>query len=126
MTLFEQQFNVLQHDYEGATFRQLGSGAYLIIVPNITLPDHWTRPTTTVYFVAPAGYPFGKPDCFWTDPDLRLRNGAMPQGANLTNIPEVNEPPRLWFSWHANQWSPNRDSLVTYVHVIEARLRQPR
>ena len=123
MTLFEHQFKILHDEYPGATYRQLPSGAYFVTIPNVQLPEQWSKPATTISFIAPVGYPFGKPDCFWADPDLRLRSGAMPQSANLNRVPEVNEQ-RLWFSWHATQWNPNRDSLATYVHVIGERLRR--
>jgi hypothetical protein len=125
MPIADQQFALLQQYFAEAVMRPLPSSGQLITVPKVQLPSGWSQPATTVYFIAPVGYPLAKPDCFWADPNLRLSNGSMPQAANITPIPEVGQG-QLWFSWHANQWNPNRDNLLTYMRVIEARLKQAR
>ena len=125
MTPLQEQFEILQSQYPQAIFRALPSGTALITISGFPLPDGWSPGETTVRFLAPVGYPFAKPDCFWVDQQVRLRNGAMPQSANLQAIPEVNEV-HLWFSWHVGPWNPNRDNLSTYVRVIETRLKDPR
>jgi len=58
---------------------------WVIRVPQVVLPAGWNKQSTNVSFIAPQGYPFAKPDCFWTDADLRLANGALPQNAQLNN-----------------------------------------
>lgn len=125
MGLIEDQLNSLQELRPGATLRRLPSGAFVVDVPTVPLGPGWNKRATAVHFVVPLGYPHAKPDCFWADQDLRLENGAMPQAANSTPLPEVNEA-CTWFSWHATQWNPNRDSLTTYYYVIANRLRDPR
>ncbi len=124
MTPLQQQFDLLKSEFPTATLEQLPSGAAVIAIPDFVLPPGWSQPRTIVKFVAPVGYPLAKPDCFWASPDLRLQSGGAPQATNQTPIPEVNGAPMLWFSWHASQWNPNRDSLLTYARVIERRLRQ--
>jgi hypothetical protein len=124
MTPLEQQFEALKAVYPTATLEPLSSGAALISIPDLPLPSGWSQPTTTVRFLAPVGYPLAKPDSFWASSDLRLLNGAMPQATTHSAIPEVNVSPQLMFSWHLNQWNPNRDALLTYFRVIEQRLRQ--
>jgi len=125
MTPLQAQFDLLKDIYPSATLTVLPSGAGLIAIPNMPLPPGWSRTTTTVRFVAPVGYPFAKPDCFWVDADLRLQNGSLPQAANIQPIPETQEP-LVWFSWHTSQWHPSRDNLLTYVNVIKGRLREVR
>ena len=49
----------------------------------------------------------------------------MPNASGMQAIPETAEL-LLWFSWHVGQWSPNRDSLLTYERVIRNRFREPR
>jgi hypothetical protein len=66
-----------------------------------------------------------KLDCFWTDPDLRVGAGGVPQNSGQNPIPEVGTP-QLWFSWHTQSWNPNVDSLLTYFRVIERRLAEVR
>jgi hypothetical protein len=123
MPIADQQFAILQQYYPQAVLHTLPSGAYLITVPGFRLPTGWSQPQTTVYFIAPVGYPMAKPDCFWADPNLRLSNGLMPQASNIGPIPDVGQN-QLWFSWHTSHWNPNRDNLLTYLRVIEERLRR--
>jgi len=125
MSPVEEQFTFLRSYYPEAQLQLLPGGTTLIIVPNFHLPPGWSHPQTTIKFLAPVGYPYAKPDCFWIELHIRLANGAMPQASNITPIPETNQN-HLWFSWHANQWNPNRDNLLTYFRVIEARLKDPR
>jgi hypothetical protein len=124
MTPLQQHFEVLRAEYPTAILAPLSSGAALISIPDFPLPPGWSRPTTTVRFLAPVGYPLAKPDCFWCESELRLQSGGMPQFTNQTPIPEADGSPQLWFSWHVNQWNPSRDGLLTYLRVIERRLRQ--
>jgi hypothetical protein len=111
-----------RQDWPGAVATRLASGATLIIVPEISLPSGWSVPKTNVRFIAPNGYPFASPDCFWADPALRLLNLALPQSSAVNAIPETPET-GLWFSWHAQAWNPSRDSLRTYLKVVMNRLR---
>jgi hypothetical protein len=125
MTPLEQQFEALKVEYLSATMDPLPSGAALISIPDFPLPAGWSQPKTTVRFVAPVGYPLAKPDSFWGSPELRLQNGAMPRATNQSAIPELAGPPHVMFSWHLGKWNPNRDGLLTYLRVIEQRLREP-
>jgi hypothetical protein len=97
----------------------------IIRIPSVQLQAGWSKPSTRVLFLAPQGYPFANPDCFWTDPDLRLANGQVPQNTQLNPMPGVTEP-LLWFSWHLQRpWNPNRDDLLTWLAVIRQRLARP-
>ena len=120
MTPLEQQFSILNGKYENARIDMLPSGAALITIPEQKLPNGWSKSVSTLKFIAPAGYPFGSPDCFWADVDLRLENGSMPQASNISAPPEISEP-LLWFSWHVQSWNANRDNLLSYVGVIMNR-----
>jgi len=64
MTPLQEQFKILQADYPQAELTPLPDGSHLITVPGIKLPPAWSKPAVTVKFVAPVGYPFGRPDCF--------------------------------------------------------------
>lgn len=125
MTPLQEQFEILKTYYPNATSEALPSGAVLIVIPDFPLPEGWSHNTTQVKFLAPIGYPFAKPDCFWAHSELRLKSSAMPASANISPIPEISQS-HLWFSWHVGQWNPSRDSLLTYVRVIETRLKDPR
>ena len=102
----------------------LPGGATLIRVPVFPVAPGWNRRQTEVSFLAPAGYPYANPDCFWADSELRLESGALPQSSNVTGIPETSHV-GLWFSWHLTQaWNPNRDSLLTWLAAIAERFRK--
>ena len=127
MSILEAQLEALkaQPGCADAALQVLADGSAVVTIRNVTLPAGWSKGGTTIWFVAPVGYPHAKPDCFWADPDLRLHNNAMPQATNLTNIPGTAFN-NLWFSWHTAHWDPNRDSLTTYLNVVKQRLKEPR
>jgi len=124
MTPLEQQFEILRSYRAEISFQKLPDGSHLVIVPGVVLPAGWSKPTVNVKFLAPVGYPLARPDCFWTDSDLRLRNGNVPQNTGQNPIPHIGTG-HLWFSWHVSSWNPNVDSLLTYLYVIKRRLQNP-
>jgi Prokaryotic E2 family E len=102
-------------------------GAALITVPEIPLlpKGAWNLESTEVLFLAPQGFPHARPDCFWVNGGVRLAHGGQPQNSGPQGVPGK-QGQYLWFSWHLSQWDPNRDSLLTYLAVIQQRLRDPR
>lgn len=125
MTPVQQQFELLRATMPNASLQPLSDGSHLITIAGYELPDGWSKTTVTVKFIAPIGFPLARPDCFWTDPDLRLRTGNPPMNTGNTALPYATTP-HLWFSWHVASWNPNNDSLLTYVYVIKRRLHDPR
>jgi hypothetical protein len=123
MTPLLEQFKILQVDYPQAQLTPLLDGSHLIAIPDFKLPLGWSKQIVTIKFLAPVGYPFGRPDCFWTDFDLKLANGNPPQRTGGNPIPNVGGQ-HLWFSWHLSAWNPNSDNLLTYVHVIKRRFNE--
>lgn len=108
--------------WPAAEFQSANSAGTRITLPTFVLPAGYNKATTAIHFLAPQGYPFAKPDCFWTDEDLRLATGALPQAANFsTQLPSLGKN-ALWFSWHVNDWNANRDDLLTWIASIRERL----
>lgn len=124
MSAVDEQFQQLKEHYDAQLIPR-ADGTFVVEVRALPLPPGWSKTATTARFIVPVGFPHAMPDCFWTDQDLRLANNADPQASNMQVLPGTSEPQR-WFSWHANKWTPNRDSLLTYTKVIEARLREAR
>lgn len=125
MSPLEIQLNQLGERFGTAQARPLASGAALVTVPDVCLPPGWTKPTSAIRFLAPAGYPLAALDCFWADEDLRLAGGRMPQNSALNAIPETTET-GLWFSWHlTHAWNPNHDTLSSWMNTILDRMRRP-
>lgn len=125
MSPFEEQFTALQGDFPAAAFSPAGDGSFAVTIPDFRLPTGWTAPAVTLRFIAPVGYPMSKPDCFWCDAGLRLSGGGVPQNTGPNPMPNA-PAPLLWFSWHVSSWSPNADTLRTYVHVIKKRFLELR
>lgn len=126
MTPVETQFHELKESYPHAEHRALPDGTQLITIPEVKLPQgKWSKPTSSVRFLVPVGYPASRPDCFWSDPGLMLANGQVPQNTGANPIPH-DERPGLWFSWHVASWSPNSDSLLKYLRVIFNRFEEAR
>ena len=121
-----KHFERLKQKYPDAILTPLASGAALVTVSGHPLAAGWSKSTTSVRFMVPAGYPGPALDCFWADEDLRLANGGAPQASGAQTIPETSQN-GLWFSWHVvdaqKNWNPNRDDFVTYMGMIKERLR---
>lgn len=123
--MVEVQIRSICDRFPGAGAEKLPSGAWLITIPGFRIGPGWNQNQTTVRFLAPVGYPYAKPDCFWVDQALRLGSGGMPQSSNISAIPETGIT-GVWFSWHVQTWNPNTDSLLNWVAVISDRLRVAR
>jgi hypothetical protein len=122
--IVDAQLEQLRERFGDAHIRRLASGTALVTVPSVRLPEGWSKPSTSIRFLVPPGYPYAQLDCFWAEADLRLSGGAMPQNSGLTPIPEANEP-GLWFSWHlCGTWNPNRDTLLSWMNVVIDRTRR--
>jgi hypothetical protein len=93
-------------------------------MPNVLLPAGWNKAMTVIRFLVPTGYPYAQPDCFWTDIDLRLNGERVPQNSIVGNVIPEDGGCGLWFSWHlTTPWNPNRDTLSSWINVINDRLR---
>jgi hypothetical protein len=118
-----KQLEEVQKHYPGATSVDLGNATFRIDVPNYELPAGWSKERVTIWTLLPGGYPVAQPDCFWTDRDLRLKDGRTPQNTGLQQLPGTGEQV-LWFSWHLQVWNPNEHSILTWLRVIRKRFEQ--
>jgi hypothetical protein len=123
-SIFDIHFKDLVELHPRASIDLRPDGSRLVSVPNYALPrGGWNASATTIYFIVMSSYPQAKPDCFWTDPELRLANGGTPKNSSI-NKNHGGAQNLQWFSWHASTWNPNKDSLLTYLRVIDRRLRE--
>jgi hypothetical protein len=111
--------------YGSAACQTRNDGSALIWIPQFSLPPGWNKSLTNVRFLVPVGYPIAKPDCFWTDADLRLASGGTPMNTQL-NASYGGSEQLLWFSFHIGNWNANRDDLVTYANSIRSRFQTPK
>lgn len=120
MTLLDEQVDEIKKIFSDVSVQTFGDGTSHIFIPSLKLPAGWNQVETSVSFLVPVGYPMAKPDCFWTDINLRLANGATPQNTGINPMPNVAEQ-KLWFSWHLEKWNPSTDTLMTFLRVIQNR-----
>ncbi len=120
--LIESQFEELKLKYKNSLLIHNKDGSKTIVVYDITLPKGWSKNKTSISFDILECYPFCNPKYFSTDLDLRLNSGARPRNTNDILI-KFSKKKRLMFLWSVSKWNPNRDTLITYVHVIEQRFK---
>lgn len=98
-----------------------------VIFRDFPLPDQFNRPVTDLLVNVPAPrlYPQGGIDMFWTEEEVRLHNGAVPEKADVTKRFAGREWRR--FSYHRGDindpdWDQAYNDLVDHVSFIEQRL----
>jgi len=102
---------------------EASDGNRVLVIPDFPLPAGWNRRAVTLRILVPGGFPHVKPDCFFTDGELRLASGAEPGSSTLQAV--LGSQYR-WFSWHLATWDAVSGSLVQYVRFCHQRLREVR
>ncbi|MHB8438520.1 MAG: E2/UBC family protein [Acidimicrobiales bacterium] len=100
---------------------QMPDGQRLLVVPDVSVRSGWTKPSVTVRVLVPVGFPHVKPDCFYTDADLRV---APTQEPKASSVQAVFGAQYRWFSWHLQDWSPVNGTLDQYVRFCERRFHE--
>jgi Prokaryotic E2 family E len=95
-------------------------GWFNVVFPNYPLPSGFNKAVTQLLIKLPLSYRNGKPDMFWVDEDLTLKNGSVPRSGDSIE-PALG---RKWrrFSWHPQNWNPASDNLTTYLEFVNNRL----
>jgi hypothetical protein len=94
---------------------------FYVILKGFRLPDNVYAPTLTdLMVIADYQYPVSKLDMYWTDPQVRLVTGALPQSADQFEACAGRQWQR--WSWHYPVWDPSRHNLRTHVEVFRDRL----
>lgn len=98
-----------------------------VIFRDFALPDKFNCTTTDILVNVPAPriYPQGGIDMFWTEENVRLADGEIPEKADETKRLAGCE--RRRFSYHRGDindpdWNPDYNDLVDHVSFIEQRL----
>lgn len=99
------------------------SDAIYIVIKDYPIPEAiWDRSSSDLLVMAYDTYPNAPLDMFWLDPPVSRRNGqADGVGTETRNGREWQS-----FSWHIGGWDPAHDSLLTYLDVVNDRLRRDR
>ena len=88
------------------------------------VPSWYSKDETDLLLKLPLSYRSGKPDMFWTDVDLTLHDGRVPNRADVIEV----VCGRKWrrFSWHLTSWNPGSDDLGTYLEFVDSRFWKER
>jgi hypothetical protein len=105
--------------YQIETFEE--SGLIILIFKGYIITKGYNKQYINLLLKVPVSFPNGNMDMFWTDPDLRLENSAMPANT-LEEI--ILGKKWLRFSWHPKTWNPGIDTLKTYLEFVNRRLMQ--
>ncbi len=84
------------------------------------LPILYNKSITNLLLRFPISYPNGKPDMFWTDEDLLLSDGRIPNKAD--QIESYLGQHWRRFSWHATTWNSGLDNLSMYLEFVNIGL----
>lgn len=123
MDLIDSQLTDVQRRHPNAVMEQSPDGNRLLVVPDVRAGAGWTKEFVTVRVLVPTGFPHVKPDCFYTEADLRLSSGVDP---SASTIQSVFGGQYRWFSWHLLAWDATSGTLGQYVHFCRRRLQDAR
>lgn len=92
-----------------------------VVFKGFKLPSTFSQQATDLLIRIPQNYPHAHPDMFYVEVGVVFTGGRIPRSAEQVE----SHVGRQWrrFSWHLNnRWHPGRDSLVTFLGFVEARL----
>jgi hypothetical protein len=99
------------------------AGEVRVIIHNSPFPQQYAPRTANLMLRLPAGYPNANPDMFWTNPDVKLTNGAYPTNADYHD-PSTGG----WQRWsrHDHGWRGGIDNLRTKLAAVRRELEKGR
>lgn len=89
-----------------------------------SLPRGYNKSATELLIKLPLSFPNGRPDMFWTDPDLLLEDGRIPNKADQLETHLGKQWRR--FSYHPSNWNPGSDNFLTYLEFVNSGLQKAR
>lgn len=127
-----EQMSDVWRRYPGARLTAINSHAvkWQVTLPNLALPTQpkfppyacYNKAETDLHILLPSGFPFAKPELFWTDGDLRCEHGGFPSYTDpfLRWMWEPANTLRWWI--RPSVWNPIRDTIYTYLMFSKVHL----
>lgn len=118
--LLQEHIDQLRND--GHDIQVIDGSEICMVFKNYPIPANiWDRDKVDLLVITHPTYPNAKMDMFWVDPAISLKSGAQAKAVS----PE-NKCGKTWqrFSWHVNTWNPAHDNVITYLNVVNDRLRR--
>lgn len=99
-------------------------GELHVVINNFQFPSqHYSPDKADLLIKIPPGYPNTPLDMFWTNPEVKLVNGQVPQ---KTESREEHHG-KTWQRWsrhYVTPWRPGIDSLRSFVQSIHVELQK--
>lgn len=107
-----------------------------VVLRGYPTSDLYSSPQTNLLLRIPRSYPDAGLDMFWTDPELVLKDRAIPKNADLLErYPALDVVAdftgKQWrrFSWHPQpngpmRWNPSVDNIESYLEFVNRRFRE--
>jgi hypothetical protein len=114
-----KELNELQQSYSIEVVED--SDSVNFVFKDFSLGEGYNMPSSDLLLRIPRTYPDAGPDMFWTNEQLVLADGRVPQAAEAFET-HLNKRWRR-FSWHRAAWNPVVDNLHSHVEFIRKRLR---
>lgn len=124
--IVKRQFVDLQKHYPDAKLLNVESDIFVVDIPALSLPAGFNCRYVRVMFIVPFSYPLASPHHFFVDEKLRRSDGGPLRFSAMQSTPYFVEgstlPSRtLLMFFKPAAWSPNRDTLLSYVRIIKYR-----
>lgn len=105
-------------------FDEVADGGLLcVVIHNYKLPSGYVPEQTDLLLRLPQGFPDVPPDMWWCDPPVRLAaTSAFPQNADLMETHLGRNWQRFSRHFQPGAWHPGRDSLQSYLQLINRNL----
>ena len=120
-SLLQEHIKILERD--GHIIKIFVNSEIHIVFKDYKISDQiWNQDKTDLLVITYPTYPNAKIDMFWVNPPISLRSGKTAQAADT----KENKIGTNWlrFSWHVQSWNPGKDNLITYLDVVNDRLRR--
>jgi len=118
--LIGEHYRQVLTTYPNAQLHQYGN-QYLLVLPQILLPDVCNPKSADMLIVVPKGYPVAGLDMFFIEPDVQFSDGQNPGGGDH----HEKFLDKTWqrFSWHyhSRKWDPSRDTMISHINFCLTR-----
>ena len=99
-------------------------GQLHVVIKDFQLPSqHYSPNKADLLIKIPSGYPNTPLDMFWTNPEIKLTNGQIPE---KTESREEHRG-KTWQRWsrhYVTPWRPGIDSLKNFMQSIHIELQK--
>jgi hypothetical protein len=100
-------------------------GVVNLVIHRFPFPSAYSVREANLLIRLPAAYPSGKPDMFWTRPDVRLASGGVPVKSEARET-YIGQTWQRWSRHWQHAWRPGVDGLNTFIASIQRELARGR